>query len=38
MYTFFQEIASCDQNHQEQLSGEVLEEMNGMYVNFLPFK
>ena len=38
MYTFFQEIASCDQKDQQQLCGEDLEEMNGMYVNFFPFK
>ena len=33
-----QEIASRDQEDQQQLYGEDLEEMNGMYVNFFPFK
>ena len=41
MYTFFHEIASYDQEDEQQLYREDLtqglEEMNGMYVNFLPF-
>ena len=37
MSTFFHEIASYDQD-QQQLYREDLEEMTGMYVNFLPFK
>ena len=38
MYTFFHEIASYDQDDKQQLYREDLEEMTGMYVNFLPFK
>ena len=38
MSTFFQEIASYDEDYQEQLHSQDLEQMNGMYVNFLPFK
>ena len=38
MSTFFQEIAPCDEDYQEQLHSQDLEQMNGMYVNLWPFK
>ena len=31
-------MSSYDEEHQQQLYREDLEEMTGMYVNFLPFK